>query len=215
LSFTEAAAVPLVAITAWESLHDRVDLKSWHKLLVHAGAGGVGHVALQLARLAGAEVCTTVGSADKAEVARSFGAHLAINYKEKNFVEAVREWTGGKGVDIAFDTVGGKTLAETFPAVRPYGDVVTLLQPGPEVDWGVPRIRNQRLAFEIMLMPVFTGLTEAMAHQGEILRRATELIEAGELRVHVDRSFPLDRAAEAHALLASANTRGKLVLTLD
>ncbi len=215
LSFAQAAAAPLVLITAWEALHDRVDIKSWHKLLVHAGAGGVGHVAIQLARIAGAEVCATVGSADKAEFARSFGANRTVNYKEENFVPAVLDWTGGKGVDIAFDTIGGKTLAETFSAVRYYGDVVTLLAPGPELDWNVPRARNQRVSFELMLVPVFFGLGEAMTHQGEILRRAAELFEAGELRVHVDATFPLERAAEAHALVASGKTMGKVVLNVD
>ena len=215
LSFAQAAAAPLVLITAWEALHDRVDIKSWHKLLVHAGAGGVGHVAIQLARIAGAEVCATVGSADKAEFARSFGANRTINYKQENFVPAVLDWTGGKGVDIAFDTIGGKTLAETFSAVRYYGDVVTLLAPGPEMDWNVPRGRNQRVSFELMLVPVFFGLSEAMTHQGEILRRGAELFEAGELRVHVDSTFPLERAAEAHALVASGKTKGKIVLTAE
>ncbi len=215
LSFAQAAAAPLVLITAWEALHDRVDIKSWHKLLVHAGAGGVGHVAIQLARIAGAEVCATVGSADKAEFARSFGANRTVNYKEENFVPAVLDWTGGKGVDIAFDTIGGKTLADTFSAVRYYGDVVTLLAPGPELDWNVPRARNQRVSFELMLVPVFFGLGEAMTHQGEILRRAAELFEAGELRVHVDKTFPLERAAEAHALVTSGKTMGKVVLNVD
>ncbi len=215
LSFAQAAAAPLVLITAWEALHDRVDIKSWHKLLVHAGAGGVGHVAIQLARIAGAEVCATVGSADKAEFARSFGANRTIDYKEENFVAAVLDWTGGKGVDIAFDTIGGKTLAETFSAVRYYGDVVTLLAPGPEMDWNVPRARNQRVSFELMLVPVFFGLSEAMMHQGEILRRGAELFQAGELRVHVDKTFPLEHAAEAHALIASGKTMGKVVLNVD
>jgi NADPH2:quinone reductase len=215
MSFAQAAATPLALITAWEALHDRVAVKSWDKLLVHAGAGGVGHVAIQLARIAGAEVCTTVGSTDKAEFARALGAQLTIQYKEQNFVQAVLDWTGGQGVDIAFDTVGGKTLADSFAAVRYYGDVVTLLAPGPELDWGIPRARNQRVSFELMLIPVFFGLTEAMAHQGEILRRGAELFEAGELRVHVDATLPLDRAADAHTLIASGNTKGKIVLTVD
>lgn len=118
-------------------------------------------------------------------------------------------------MDIAFDTVGGKTLAETFSAVRYYGDVVTLLAPGAEMDWGVPRLRNQRLSFELMLIPVFFDLTEAVMHQGDILRRGTELFEADKLRIRVDKTFPLDRAAEAHALLASGKTKGKIVLTVD
>jgi NADPH2:quinone reductase len=215
MSFAEAAAMPLVLITAWESLHDRVEIKSWHRVLVHAGAGGVGHVAIQLARIAGAEVCTTVGSTEKAEFARSFGANHIINYKEQNFAQAVLDWTGGKGADIAFDTVGGKTLADSFAAVCFYGNLVTLLLPGPEVDWNVPRMRNQRVSFEIMLAPTFYGLTEAIAHQGEILRHGAEMFVSGELRVHVDRTLPLEQAAEAHRLLATAQTRGKLVLTID
>ena len=215
LGFAEAAAAPLVLITAWEALHDRVEIKPWHKLLVHAGAGGVGHVALQLARIAGTETCTTVGSKEKAEFVRSLGASRVVHYKDENFVPAVLDWTGGKGADIAFDTVGGKTLADSFTAVRVYGDVVTLLQPGPEVDWGVPRVRNQRLALEIMLTPVFCGLTEAMAHQGEILRRGAELFASGALRVHVDATFPLEHAAAAHARLASGQAKGKIVLTVD
>ena len=215
MSFTDAAAAPLVLITAWEALHDRTGIQSWSKVLVHAGAGGVGHVAIQLARITGAEVCTTVGSAEKAEFASSFGANHTINYKEKDFVEAVLDWTGGKGVDIAFDTVGGKTLAQTFSTVRHYGDVVTLLAPGPEMDWSVPRVRNQRVSFELMLIPVFFDLAEAMTHQGEILRRCTELFEARELRIHVDKTFPLEQAADAHTLIASGKTKGKIVLTVD
>ncbi|MCR4346111.1 MAG: zinc-dependent alcohol dehydrogenase family protein [Sulfuricaulis sp.] len=215
MSFTDAAAAPLVLITAWEALHDRTGIQSWSKVLVHAGAGGVGHVAIQLARIAGAEVCTTVGSTEKAEFARSFGANHTINYREKDFVEAVLDWTGGQGVDIAFDTVGGKTLAQTFSAVRYYGDVVTLLAPGPEMDWSVPRVRNQRVSFELMLIPVFFDLPEAMSHQGGILRQCTELFEARELRIHVDKTFPLEHAAEAHALVASGKTKGKVVLTVD
>ena len=215
MSFAQAAATPLALITAWEALHDRADVKSWDKVLVHAGAGGVGHIAIQLARIAGAEVCTTVGSANKAEFARSFGANLTIHYKEQNFVQAVLDWTGGQGADIAFDTVGGKTLADTFAAVRYYGNVVTLLAPGPELDWSIPRARNQRVSFELMLIPVFFDLAEAMVHQGGILRRGAELIQAGELRIHVDTTFPLDRAADAHALLSSGKTTGKVVLTVD
>ena len=108
-----------------------------------------------------------------------------------------------------------RSLAETFSAVRYYGDVVTLLAPGPEIDWNVPRGRNQRVSFELMLVPVFFGLSEAMTHQGEILHRGAELFEAGELRVHLDKTFPLERAAEAHALVASGKTKGKVVLNVD
>jgi NADPH2:quinone reductase len=215
LSFEEAAAVPLVLITAWEALHDRAGIRAGHKVLVHAGAGGVGHVAIQLARLAGADVCTTVGSADKAGFARALGAACAIHYREQNFVRAALDWTAGEGVDVCLDTVGGRTLAESFAATRHYGDVVTLLAPPPDLDWAVPRVRNQRVSFTLMLTPVFFGLGEAMARQGELLRRGAELVDRHRLNVHVDRVFPLERAAEAHALLASGGIKGKLVLAVS
>jgi len=215
LSFIDAAAAPLVLITAWEALHDRCQIKAGDKVLIHAGAGGVGHVAIQLARLAGAEVSTTVGTKAKAEFAQSYGANRTILYKEKNFVEDVLAWTGGVGADMAFDTVGGKTLADSFSAVRPYGDVVTLLAPGPELNWAIPRVRNQRVSFELMLMPVFFNLVAALAHQGEILQRCSTLLDSRQLRVHVHQALPLDQAAEAHVLLASGKAQGKLVLTVD
>jgi len=215
LSFEQAAAVPLVLITAWEALHDRVEIQSGQKLLIHAGAGGVGHVAIQLARLADTEVCTTVGSREKADFAKSLGASHAILHKQQDFVQSTLDWTGGRGVDVAFDTVGGQTLARTFAAVRYYGDVVTLLAPGPEMDWNVPRVRNQRLSFELMLVPVFFGLTDAMQHQGEILRRGAELMDHKKLHVHVDTVLPLAQAAEAHVRLEAGRTKGKIVLAID
>jgi NADPH2:quinone reductase len=215
LSFTQAAAAPLVLISAWEALHDRAGVKSGDKVLVHAGAGGVGHMAIQIACIAGAEVCTTVSSAAKAELARELGAARAIDYRTEDFAPAVLGWSGGHGADIALDTVGGRALTETFRAVRRYGDVVTLVPATPEVDWNAPRLRNQRVSFQMMVMPVFFGIDAAIEHQGAILRRATELFEAGLLRVHVERSFPLAEAAAAHALLAAGGIKGKLVLTVD
>jgi NADPH:quinone reductase len=212
LSFEQAAAVPLVLITAWESLHDHARLQRGHKVLIHAGAGGVGHVALQLAHLAGAEVCTTVSSPEKAEFAVAHDADKTILYKQENFVAAALDWSGGAGVDIALDTVGGQTLADTFSAVRYYGDVVTLLNPGPEVNWSVARVRNQRFGLELMLTPVFFQLADAMARQGEILRRCAPLLDEGSLTVHVDRVLPLADAAAAHALFASSQLKGKVVL---
>jgi NADPH2:quinone reductase len=215
LSFAQAAAAPLVLITAWEALHDRVGIAAGQRVLVHAGAGGVGHVAIQLARLAGCEVATTVSTRAKAEFVRALGATRIISYREENFVQAALNWTDGAGVDVAFDTVGGQTLADSFAAVRVYGDVVTLLATAPEIDWALVRLRNQRLSFELMLTPAFLDLGPAMAHQGETLRQAAALLDAGKLRIEVGATLPLARAAEAHQLLATGQTPGKIVLVLD
>jgi NADPH2:quinone reductase len=215
LSFAEAAGAPLVLITAWESLHDRTSIKPGQRVLIHAGAGGVGHLAIQLAKLAGAMVCTTVGSQAKADFVTSLGADKAILYRQRDFVEAVREWTGDAGVDLALDTVGAETFVKTFGAVGFYGDVVTILEPPREVDWKEARMRNLRIALELMLTPMLYGLTEARTHQAEILERGARLIDEGRLSLHVHQSLPLSEAATAHRLLESREVMGKLVLITE
>jgi len=215
LDFAHAAAAPLVLITAWEALYDRASLAAGKRVLIHAGAGGVGHVAIQLARLAGARVCTTVSGPQKAELVHALGAECAINYKEEDLVEAVMGWTEGRGVDVALDTVGPEIFARTIPAMAPYGDLVTILQPGPEQDWKEVRNRNLRLSLEWMLAPMLYKLPEARAHQREILRRCAEWIDASKLRIRVSETFPLEQATAAHSRIEEGHTQGKLVLTMD
>lgn len=212
LDFFQAAAAPLVLITAWESLHDRADVSADDEVLIHAGAGGVGHIAVQLARLAGAHVVTTVGNAAKAEFARALGADLVINYFEQDFVAAVAAWSRADGVSIALDTVGGATLTETFDALRNYGDVVTLLQADAGVDWKVARNKNLRVSFELMLTPMFKGLHAARLRQTEILEQGARLFDAGQLRVTVTEVLPLRDAARAHQLVEAGGMTGKTVL---
>ena len=214
LDFNQAAAAPLVLITAWESLHDRAAIRDGHKVLVHAGAGGVGHVAIQLARAAGAEVCATVGDEAKADFVRELGAE-PILYKERDFAQATLAWSGGEGVDIAFDTVGGATFAATFAAVRIYGDLVSLLQPPSEVDWKVARNRNLRTSLELMLIPMYQDLREARIHQREILDTCAKLFDEGKLKIQLNRVLPLAEAAEAHRLIEAGGMSGKLVLEID
>jgi NADPH2:quinone reductase len=215
LSFAEAAAAPLVLITAWESLFDCCELEEENSVLIHAGAGGVGHVAIQLAKAAGARVCTTVGSAEKAEFVRGLGADRVIQYKDEDFVKATLAWTDGKGVDLGFDTVGGETLNRTFEAVRFYGDIVTLLQPDANTNWKTARMRNQRLSFELMLTPMHQGLFEVQSHHSEILADCAELFDSGELKVHVSHTLPLAEAAEAHRLIENGGMMGKVVLVME
>lgn len=215
LSFEQAAAVPLALITAWESLRERASVQSGQRVLIHAGAGGVGHLAIQLARSSGASVCTTVSNEAKAAFVTELGADLAILYKQKDFVKETLAWTQGQGVDIALDTVGGKTFAQTFNAVRCYGDLVTLLLPAVDTDWGVARLRNLRICFEIMLTPLLLGLDEAIRHQGHILRQAAVLLDEGRLLIQVADVLPLAEAAEAHRRLESGAVMGKLVLRIE
>jgi len=215
LDFVHAAAAPLVLITAWEALYDRADLAPDKRVLIHAGAGGVGHVAIQLARLAGARVCTTVSSPQKAELVRALGAECVIDYREEDLVAAVMDWTEGEGVDLALDTVGPAVFAQTVPAMAYYGNLVTILQPGSDQDWKEVRNRNLRIGFALMLTPMLHEQPAARAHQGEILRRCAQWIDTGELRIQVSETFPLEQAAAAHRRIETGHTQGKLVLTTD
>jgi NADPH2:quinone reductase len=215
VSFAVAAAAPLVLITAWEALYERGRLEPGEKVLVHAGAGGVGHVAIQLAKLKGASVCTTVGSQEKADFVRGLGADWVINYKQVDFAQAVLDWTGGDGVDLAFDTVGGETFYKTFPAVRVYGDIVTILEPDAKTVWKAARSRNLRISLELMLTPMLQGLVEAQQHQGEILEQCAGWMDEGKLKVHVGHQLGLGDAAKAHELLESGSMTGKIVLIID
>jgi NADPH2:quinone reductase len=214
LSFEEAAAVPLALITAWESLHDRGRLQNGQHTIIHAGAGGVGHLAIQLARLQGAQVCTTVGSQDKAAFVRWLGADEIILYKEKDFVQAINAWTRNQGVDLALDTVGGKTFQQTFHAVRYGGDVVTLLQPDKDTDWKEARLRNLRISLELMLTPMLQGITSAQQHHADILTRCATWFDSGKLRIHLHKTFPLVQAAEAHRLIEAGSVTGKIALVI-
>lgn len=212
--FVTAAAGPLALITAWEALHDRARLQAGQTVLVHGGAGGVGHLAIQLAKRAGARVCAAVGSAVKAAFVRELGADEVILHRERDFVAAVIEWTEGRGVDIALDTVGGETFRRTLAAVAHYGDLVTLLDPGADVNWKEARDRNLRIGFELMLTPMLRELPRARAHQGEILDACARGIDEGWLRIHVGRVFPLEQAAEAHRLIGEGHMQGKAVLAM-
>lgn len=215
LSFAEAAAAPLVLITAWESLHDRARVEPGAAVLVHGGAGGVGHVAVQVAALAGARVAATVSGPAKAEAVRALGAERAVDYRREDWVAAALDWTGGRGVDVLLDTVGGEVFFTSARAVRPYGDLVTLLQPRPGGDWSAARERNLRVSLEWMPAPMFLGLREAQARQAEILARGARLFDEGKLRVRVAATFSLEEAARAHALLEAGGMAGKVVLTID
>ena len=214
LDFVHAAAGPLVLITAWEALFDRGQLTSGQTTLIHAGAGGVGHVAIQLAKQRGALVATTVSDKAKADFVRELGADLVINYREQNFVTAIHEWTQGRGVDVVFDTVGPQVFKDSIPAVAHYGALITLLDPGTDVDWKEARTRNLRIGFELMLTPMMRDLPQARAHQIDILKSCKRMIENNQLHLHVSQVLPLEQAAQAHRLIEQGKTQGKLVLQI-
>jgi len=215
LDFIDAAAAPLVLITAWEALFDRARTGSGNKVFIHAGAGGVGHVAIQLAKLAGCEVATSVSSDEKADLVKQLGADMVINYRTQNVTEALLEWSDNQGVDIAFDTVGGDAFNQLVAATKVYGDIVTILQVPIDADWKNIRLRNIRISQELMLTPMLLGMDEAAAHHGDILEQCGQFFDQQKLSIFVSDTLPLEQAAEAHRRIEAGGISGKLVLEVQ
>jgi NADPH:quinone reductase-like Zn-dependent oxidoreductase len=211
LSMREAAALPLVFITAWEGLVDRANVRSGQTVLVHGGAGGVGHVAVQIAKARGADVFAT-GSAHSLATIESFGA-TAIDYRASSVEEYVARHTAGEGFDIVYDTVGGTTLDASFAAARTYtGHVVSCL------GWGEHALaplsfRGATYSGVFTLLPLLTG--KGRKHHGEIMGQATRMAEGGQLRVLLDdQRFTLAQTHEAFQRVSSASARGKVVIDI-
>ncbi|MGW1621825.1 zinc-dependent alcohol dehydrogenase family protein [Streptomyces sp. NPDC002172] len=209
LTMREAAALPLVVITAWEGLVDRAQVHAGQKVLVHGGAGGIGHVAVQIARARGAEVFATA-SPSRREVVQRLGA-TPIDHTTTAVEEYVAEHTGSEGFDVVFDTVGGSVLDDSFAAVRTYtGHVVSAL------GWGTHSLaplsfRGATYSGVFTLLPLLTG--RARQHHGEIMREAAALADAGALKPLLDpRHFTLADVAGAHAAVESGTAQGKIVI---
>lgn len=210
LSMREAAALPLAFITAWEGLVDRAKVSAGQKVLIQGGTGGVGHVAVQIAKSLGADVFAT-GNGSQAEYLKSIGA-TPIDYKKDNVADYVERYTSGHGFDVVYDTGGGAILDASFAAVRRFGHVVSCL------GWGSHSLAP--LSFKaatysgvFTLYPLLSG--EGRKHYGEIMDQATKLAEAGKLRPRVDaRIFNLGQAGSAHAAIDEHTAEGKLVITI-
>lgn len=213
ISMLQAAAAPLVLITAWEALVDRVRLGAGETILVHAGAGGVGHVAVQLARHLGARVAATVSGDEKARLAADLGAELVIDYTREDFVERTLAWTAGAGADVVLDTVGGANFAQSFAAVRLYGRLATLMSTSCEMSQvNTARMRNLLIGYVQMSTPLLLGDQRLRRAQTRILERGAELFEQGRLRVVVSKVYPLAEVAEAHRHVEQGHASGKVVV---
>jgi len=210
LSMRQAAALPLITITAWEGLIDRAQIHAGQAVLIHAGAGGVGHACIQIAVAFGAQVFATV-SPDKVKFAEQFGA-IPIGYRSSTVEEYVAANTDGKGFDIVYDTVGGATLDASFAAVKQYtGHVVSCLGWGAHV-LAPLSFRGATYSGVFTLFPLISG--ESRAHHGEILAQAAALAEAGKLIPLLnEHSFSIHEIGAAHALMESG-APGKIVVEL-
>jgi NADPH2:quinone reductase len=214
-SMEEAAALPLVLITAWEALLDRACLGEGNTVVIHAAAGGVGHVAVQLAKQSGATVLGTVGTPEKAAWVTRLGADRVLVYKDVDFVQAVLDWTHGEGADVVLDTVGGDTFCRSIACTKVYGRIVSLLQNECSAEQNkLARLRNLALVSELMLTPSVLGMHEARIHQRRILEEGARLFEAEKLSIKVSHVLPLEEATKAHAMIEEGHTTGKIVLSI-
>jgi NADPH2:quinone reductase len=208
----EAASLPLIFITAWEALVDSANVGGDKTVLVHGGAGGVGHIAVQLAVARGARVFATVNSS-RAELIKSYGA-TPIDYSQLSVAGYVSRYTEGKGFDIILDTIGGQVLDDSFSAVKRYtGHVVSIL------GWGTDSLaplsfRGSKYSGVFTLYPLISG--EGRAHHGEILKEATCLVEAGRIIPLVDPGlYTLETIEQAYLSLQRKTAHGKVVITID
>ena len=211
ISMGTAAAIPLIFITAWEGLVDRAKLSSGQKVLIHGGAGGVGHMAVQIAKAFGAEVYATA-SGEGLEKVRGLGA-TAIDYKTQTVEEYVDKHTNGEGFDIVYDTVGGETLDLSFRAVKNYtGHAVSCL------GWGTHALaplsfKGASYSGVFTMLPLLTGIGKK--HNGEILREATKLIKDGKIVVFNDPTvYSLEDVDKAHELVSQGKSSGKVVIAI-
>ncbi|MGW1215151.1 NADP-dependent oxidoreductase [Streptomyces sp. NPDC002499] len=196
IDHTQAGALPLVSLTAWQGLVEYADVQPGQRVLIHAAAGGVGHVAVQIAKARGAYVIGTA-SAGKHDFLRSIGVDEPIDYRETDFTEAVKD------VDIVLDTLGGDTALRSMRVLRPGGQLVSIVPIGSNEFYE----EAERLGVRALRM-----LVDA-SHSG--MAAIAELVEAGKLRATIAATFPLAEAAEAHALGGTGRTAGKIVLLTD
>ena len=211
LSHREAAALPLVSITAWQ-LIDRPALTQGESVLVYGATGGVGHVALQMARARKARVCAVVSNQEKAELARSLGANDVILYPEEAPEMYIQRLTQGQGFDVVIDTVGGANLDKAFQAAATQGRVSACAARSTH-DLSPLHAKALSLHVVFMLLPMLTG--KARSAHGHILKEVTALCDAGQLRpVLHDARFDLAQASQAHAVLEAGEATGKVVVSV-
>ena len=214
LDLVAAGGIPETFFTVWTNVFDRGRLRASESILVHGGSSGIGTTAIQLARARGARVFATAGSAEKCAACERLGAERAINYRSEEFVAIVRELTGGRGVDVVLDMVGGEYFARNVDALAVEGRLVEIatLQ-GVKAELNIQTIMQRRLTITgstLRARPV----VEKAAIAAAVRREVWPLLESGAVKPIVFRTFPLRQAADAHRLMESSAHIGKLVLTV-
>lgn len=214
LSALEAAALPENYFTVWSNVFDRGQLSGEQSLLVQGGSSGIGVTAIQIARALGHRVFATAGSADKCRACEELGAERAINYKTEQFEDVVKELTGGRGVDVILDMVGGNYLPREIKALADDGRLVFIAQLGGskgELDMG--QVMRRRLTITgSTLRPRPVAFKAAIA--ANLRQHVWPLIEAGKIKPVIHHRFPLEQAGQAHAMMESSTHIGKIMLEL-
>ncbi len=202
VSHIEAATIPLSGQTAWEALFERAAVTAGESVLIHAGAGGVGSLAIQLAKWKRLTIFSTASQPQHIEMIRRLGADHVINYKEADFVEVIQEHTDGNGVDVVFDTVGGDVFGRNFDALKVYGRAVCIVEREAPYPLLGAWFKNATIH------------TLFMERNRERLDRLANLVSAGKLRAVVGKTLPLDDAARAHEMVEEGHVGGKVVLAV-
>lgn len=211
LSFGEAASLPLVGITAWEALVDRAVIKPNDNVLVHGGTGGVGHIGIQLAKVLGARVSTTVSTPEKAEIVRGLGADEVILYPSETPPNYIQRLTEGKGFDTVFDTLGGEVLQNSLKAAKRKGHVVSLI--GYDT-YDLAEMHFKALRLDFVFMAISIIHNDDRKHHGEILERIAALVDRGWIKPLIDErhEFTVAGVSAAHARLESGRAIGKVII---
>jgi putative PIG3 family NAD(P)H quinone oxidoreductase len=212
VSLAHATALPETTCTVYSNVFLGAGLKAGETLLVHGGASGIGTMAIQLAKQAGATVAVTAGSADKLKACRELGADIAINYRDEDFVEGIKEATGGRGADVILDIIGAAYLARNIDALAPDGRIANIgLQKGARAELDMSKLMVKRGTISSTTLRARPGEQKA-AIVGAVREHVWPLVEAGKVRPVVYRELPFTEAAEAHRIIEASAHIGKVLL---
>lgn len=215
LTLVEAAAVPETFFTVWSNVFERAGLKEGQSFLVHGGTSGIGTTAIQLAAARGATVYATAGGPEKVAFCEKLGAKRGIDYRSEDFQAVLKEETGGKGVNVILDMVGGDYTAKNIKSLAPEGALVQIaFMKGPKVEIDLTPIMLKRLTVTGSTLRARPTATKAKLAEA-LTREVLPLIEAGKAKPIVHATFPLAQAADAHRLMEESTHMGKIVLTTE
>jgi NADPH2:quinone reductase len=212
VSLVDAAALPEVHFTVWTNLMDAARLKPGESVLIHGGSSGIGTAAIQMLHARGHKVLTTAGSKEKCDACTKLGADRAINYREEDFVEIAKAETGGKGVDVILDMVGGDYIQRNMSAAAIWGRIVNIsYQSGMQANVNFAPMLMKRLSLLATTLRARSNI-EKGAIRDAVLREVWPLLDCGKIKPVVDHVFPLQNAQDAHARMAKSEHIGKLLL---